>query len=88
MHPIPNAELARPLTNLEREVRDQATVQEREFDVVIAAEGTVWLLDGFGQRNVVEAVRGLVVKGMAEPVGSPKPTGKHPGEVRQLFRLS
>jgi hypothetical protein len=88
MHPLGDADLARPLTNLEREVRDQATAQEGEFEVVIAAEGKVWLIDGLGRTDVFEAVRSLVAKGMAEPVGLPKSSESEPGEVRQPFRLS
>jgi hypothetical protein len=87
MGPTPAAERARPLTKLEREIRDHATSHCGEFTLVMAANGAVWLIDGFGRTNVADAVKALVIKGIAEPVGLPKPTGAAPGEVRQSFRL-
>jgi hypothetical protein len=87
MGPIPGAQTVRPLTTLEREIRDYASSENREFVVTMAAEGRLWLIERFGRTNVAPAVRGLVDKRVAEPVGLPKPTGNEQGEVRQLFRL-
>jgi hypothetical protein len=75
------------LSQLEQAIRDYAATEQQGFTVVMAADGTVWLIDRFGRKNVMDAVKGLVMKGLAEPVGLPKPTMKAPGEALQLFRL-
>ena len=87
MGPIPATERTLPLTTLEREIRDYAARHNHEFSLVMASDGQVWVIEEFGRRNVAAAVKGLVIKGVAEPIGLPKPTGRAPGEVKQSFRL-